>query len=120
MELSDREREERAKEKQLEEERQAREKREREAADKKAQEQNGFTIQEPKRDVPEDERNQYLRTVDSDFTRYQREDGTAEYRWKKEGSVAFVDRGERIDCKSTDPRVVRAALEVAHEKGVGR
>ncbi len=70
-----------------------------------------------KRDVPEEEKRQYRRTVDLVMTRYEREDGTVQYRWKQSGTVAFVDRGDRITFHSVSPTAVKAGLQVAKEKG---
>jgi hypothetical protein len=78
---------------------------------------DGFWVGGPKREVSEEERQQYRRTVDLVCTRYQKEDGTTEYRWKKSGTVAFVDRGDRIDVKSVNETAIKAALQVAKEKG---
>ena len=76
-----------------------------------------FRFSGRKRSVPEDERERYRRTVDLVLTRYEREDGNTEYRWKKSGQVAFVDRGERITFNSITPTAVKAGLQVAKEKG---
>jgi len=76
-----------------------------------------FRFSGRKRTVPEDERERYRRTVDLVLTRYEREDGNTEYRWKKSGQVAFVDMGERITFNSITPTAVKAGLQVAREKG---
>jgi hypothetical protein len=70
-----------------------------------------------KREVPEEEKRQYRRTVDLVMTRYEREDGTVQYRWKESGAVAFVDRGDRITFNSGSSTSVKAGLQVAKEKG---
>ena len=70
-----------------------------------------------RRQVPEEEKQKYRRTVDMVLTRYEREDGSTEYRWKKSGKVAFVDKGDRISFSSITPTAVKAGLQVAQEKG---
>ncbi|MBM4257973.1 MAG: hypothetical protein FJ147_19035 [Deltaproteobacteria bacterium] len=69
------------------------------------------------REVPEAERRQYQRTVDRVMTRYEREDKTVEYRWKRSGDVAFVDKGNRLEFRTTNETAVKAGLQVAQEKG---
>lgn len=71
----------------------------------------------PKREVPKEEKERYQRTVDLVLTRYKREDGRIEFRWKTSGKVAFVDEGEQIRFKSTTPLALKAGLQVAKEKG---
>lgn len=82
-----------------------------------AKEKEGFRFFGEKREVPEEERRRYQRTVDLVLTRYKREDGTTEFRWKKTGKVAFVDKGDRIEYSSVTPTAVKAGLQVAKEKG---
>ena len=69
------------------------------------------------RKVSDEEKQKYRRTVDMVMTRYEREDGNTEYRWKKSGKVAFVDKGDKITFNSTTPAAVKAGLQVAQEKG---
>lgn len=76
-----------------------------------------FRFSGERRQVPEEEKQKYRRTVDMVLTRYEREDGNTEYRWKKSGKIAFVDRGDRITFNSTTPTAVKAGLQVAQEKG---
>ena len=76
-----------------------------------------FSFGGRRRDISEEERQRYRRTVDLVLTRHEREDGDLEYRWKKSGTVAFVDKGDRILFNSVTPTAVKAALQVAQEKG---
>jgi hypothetical protein len=76
-----------------------------------------FRFYGERRNVSEEEKQKYRRTVDLVLTRYEREDGNTEYRWKKSGKVAFVDRGDKITFNSTSPTAVKAGLQVAKEKG---
>lgn len=78
---------------------------------------NGFSFFGEKREVPEEEKQKYRRTVDLVLTRYEREGGDIEYRWKKSGRVAFVDKGQEIVFDSITPVAVKAGLQVAKEKG---
>ena len=76
-----------------------------------------FRFYGERRNVSEEEKQKYRRTVDLVLTRYEREDGNTEYRWKKSGKVAFVDRGDKITFNSNTPVAVKAGLQVAKEKG---
>ena len=76
-----------------------------------------FRFYGERRNVTDEEKQKYRRTVDLVLTRYEREDGNTEYRWKKSGKVAFVDRGDKITFNSTSPTAVKAGLQVAKEKG---
>ena len=85
--------------------------------EREAREGNTFQFTGKKREVPEEERKKYQRTVDLILTKYEREDGKKEYRWKQSGKVAFVDHGEKIAFNSITPAAVKAGLQVAKEKG---
>ena len=76
-----------------------------------------FRFYGERRNVSEEEKQKYRRTVELVLTRYEREDGNTEYRWKKSGKVAFVDRGDKITFNSTSPTAIKAGLQVAKEKG---
>ena len=76
-----------------------------------------FRFYGERRNVTDEEKQKYRRTVDLVLTRYEREDGNTEYRWKKSGNVVFVDRGDKITFNSTSPTAVKAGLQVAKEKG---
>lgn len=78
-----------------------------------------FRFNGKKRQVSEEERQRYRRTVDLVLTRYKREDGNIEFRWKNSGKVAFVDRGDRISFNSTSMTAIKAGLQVVQEKGWG-
>lgn len=67
--------------------------------------------------VTPEERQKYRRMVDMVMTKYERQDGKSEYRWKKSGKVAFVDHGHKISFNSVTPASVKAGLQVAKEKG---
>jgi hypothetical protein len=67
--------------------------------------------------LPLTERHRYPRTVDLVMTRQEQSDGTAEYRWKRSGRVAFTDQGERIVFQSVHATAVKAGLQVAKDKG---
>lgn len=70
-----------------------------------------------RQEVSPEERQKYRRMVDMVMTKYQRQDGISEYRWKKSGKVAFVDHGHKISFNSVTPAAVKAGLQVAKEKG---
>lgn len=76
-----------------------------------------FRFYGERRNVTDEEKQKYRRTVDLVLTRYAREDGNTEYRWKKSGKVAFVDRGDKITFNSASSTAVKAGLQVAKEKG---
>lgn len=78
---------------------------------------NTFEFVGKKREVPEEERKKYQRTVDLILTKYERQDGKNEYRWKQSGKVAFTDHGDKIVYNSITPAAVKAGLQVAKEKG---
>lgn len=82
-----------------------------------SQSKDEFRFYGERRNVSEEEKQKYRRTVDLVLTRYEREDGNTEYRWKKSGKVAFVDRGDKITFNSNTPVAVKAGLQVAKEKG---
>ena len=84
---------------------------------KDARSDNEFEFTGSKREVPEDERKQYQRTIDLAFVRYQREDGKTEFRSKTTGAVAFVDHGDKLVYRSVTPTAIKAGLQVAKEKG---
>jgi len=85
--------------------------------EREAREGNTFEFTGKRRDVPEEEKRKYQRTVDLILTKYLREDGKNEYRWKQSGKVAFTDHGDKIVYNSITPAAVRAGLQVAKEKG---
>lgn len=76
-----------------------------------------FRFYGERRNITDEEKQKYRRTVDLVLARYEREDGNTEYRWKKSGKVAFVDKGDRITFNSNTPTAVKAGLQVAKEKG---
>lgn len=78
---------------------------------------NSLEFTGKRRQVPEEERRKYQRTVDLILTKYERQDGKKEYRWKQSGKVAFTDHGDKITYNSITPAAVKAGLQVAKEKG---
>jgi hypothetical protein len=84
---------------------------------RETQERNEFRTDGPKRKVSEEEKRRYQRTVDLVLTRYARQDGTVEFRWKKSGTVAFVDKGDSLEFKTGNQTAIKAGLQVAKEKG---
>jgi hypothetical protein len=85
--------------------------------EKESREGNEFQFTGKKREIPEEERKQYRRTIDLVVTKYKRADGKDEYRWKESGKVAFVDHGDKITYSSISPTAVKAGLQLAKEKG---
>lgn len=85
--------------------------------EREAREGNTFEFTGKKREVPEEERKKYQRTVDLILTKYERQDGKNEYRWKQSGKVAFTDHGDKIVYNSITPAAVKAGIQVAKEKG---
>jgi hypothetical protein len=85
--------------------------------EKESREGNEFRFTGEKRDVPEEEKKQYRRTLDLVVTKYKRADGKDEYRWKQSGKVAFTDHGDKITYSSISPTAVKAGLQLAKEKG---
>jgi len=85
--------------------------------EREAREGNTFQFTGKKREVPEEEKKKYQRTVDLILTKYERQDGKNEYRWKQSGKVAFTDHGDKIVYNSITPAAVKAGLQVAKEKG---
>lgn len=79
--------------------------------------EGSFYFQGRRREVSDEEKQKYQKTVDLVFTRTKREDGNTEFRWKKSGRVAFTDEGDRITFNSANQTAVKAGLQVAKEKG---
>ena len=79
--------------------------------------EDAFIFSGKRAQVSPEERQKYRRLVDIALTKYERQDGKSEYRWKKSGKVAFVDHGHKITFNSVTPAAVKAGLQVAKEKG---
>jgi len=69
------------------------------------------------REVSEGERKKYQRVLDLVFTKVERENGDTEYQWSRSGRAAFVDHGDRISFSNTSETSVKAALQLAKQKG---
>lgn len=76
-----------------------------------------FSQKGESRTVSEEEKKKYRRTIDLVFNRLEKEDGTAEYRFKRSGRVAFTDHGDRIDFNNTSEASIKSGLQLAKEKG---
>ena len=67
--------------------------------------------------VSPEEKAKYQRTLDLVFTRFEKENGDIEFRWKRSGRLAFTDQGDTVVFINISETAVKAGLQLAKEKG---
>lgn len=79
--------------------------------------EGSFSFTGKRREVSEEEKTQYRKTIDLAFSRHERSNGHTDYKWKNSGNHAFTDEGDKISFKTSNPTAIKAGLQLAKEKG---